>query len=168
MTTLAQVEGGTTATMTLTLNSLASDTNLLAGRGSTAQSNATNKYDDYHVAGKIKMGTTPTANTVVEVWAIGAQNDTPAWPDAFTGTDGNISMTSRNVLFGFGKLVVALQNDATTTGRIYYFGPVSIAQLFGGIVPIQFGIYVVHNCVAALDASAGGSVYLTGVQYTST
>jgi hypothetical protein len=37
----------------------------------------------------------------------------------------------------------------------YYFGPVSVAQAFGGRLPGQFTVFVVHNAGSALNATAG-------------
>ena len=49
----------TAADVTITLASLATDTNLLTGRKSTAVDNSSNKYLDYLISGKITTGTSP-------------------------------------------------------------------------------------------------------------
>ncbi|NBW19056.1 MAG: hypothetical protein EBR82_64880 [Caulobacteraceae bacterium] len=57
---------------TITLASLASDTNLLAGRESNAIDNSSNLYLDYLISGKVTTGTSPTTARSIEVWAVGS------------------------------------------------------------------------------------------------
>ena len=125
---------GSSAAITNAIASLASDTNLLAGYESAILDNTSNKYTDYLVGGQVTTGTSPTAAKTIEVWAVGALDDTPTWPDVFDGTTSAETVTSRDILFGFAKLVASLTTDATSN-RVYYFGPVSLAALFGGSVP---------------------------------
>jgi hypothetical protein len=56
--------------LALSLASLADDnTNGIAGRASTAVDNTTNVDLDHLVSGFVKLGTSPTAGRVIEVWA---------------------------------------------------------------------------------------------------
>src|SRR5437870_5532261 len=89
-----------TTALTLTLASLASDTNLLAGRASTAIDNTTNVDLDHLLSGAIRTGTTPTVSTTIEVWVysyLSIASGTPAYADGITGTDANKTITSTNV-----------------------------------------------------------------------
>ena len=52
------------------------------------------------------------------------------------------------------RLVASMVVDATSN-RSYYFGPVSIANLFGGTLPKFWGVYVAHDTAVALNATAG-------------
>ena len=151
---------------TITLNALASDaTNMLAGRSSAVIDNtSSNLYLDYLVGGTVESGTSPTAGTI-EVWAWAILNDTPTYPDVITGSDANATITTRNILAGFGRLVASMPVTATTNVK-YPFGPVSLASLFGGSCPEKFGFFVVHNTVAAL-ASAGNVISVTPVYATA-
>jgi hypothetical protein len=145
--------------LTLTLASLASDTSLLAGRASTAVDNTSNLDIDHLVSGMITTGTSPTVSTKIEVWAYASMKTatgTPTYPDSITGTDANKSITSANVKAPMLRLVAVLTVDATSN-RGYYFGPVSIAQLFGGM-PKFWGLFVVHNTAVALNATGGNHV----------
>jgi hypothetical protein len=73
------------AAYTKTFASLATSPTLVAGWETTAVSNTTNLYLDYGVGGIITVGTSPTANTTIEVWAYASRNDTPTYPDQITG-----------------------------------------------------------------------------------
>jgi hypothetical protein len=162
------------ADYTITLASLSSDTNLLAGRESTSVSNTTNLYLDYIIGGTIRVGTSPTADTTIEVWAYGSLNDTPDYPDVIDGTDSNETFNSRNHIIDSMAWLATLVVDSTTSDRDYFFGPVSLAAAFnrkhgGGLwVPKNHGIFVVHDTVAALNSTGGNhqishtGVYMTG------
>jgi hypothetical protein len=151
---------------TLTLNSLASSSTLLAGRASTAVDNTTNLYEDYLISGEVKMGTTPTTATFVEVWAYAIRGDDTNYPLGITGTDANFSMPSLGSKAGGVVRLGAIQVDLTTTGQVFDFASASLAQAFGGSCPSKFGLFVVHNCGAALDASAGGTFWYKGIYDT--
>jgi hypothetical protein len=146
--------------ITLTLTSLASDTNLLAGRESTAVDNTTNLDLDHLVSGVIRTGTTPTVSTRIEVWAYASWKTaagTPSYPDVLDGTDSAETITSANVKSSMLRPVATITVDATT-GRDYFVAPVSIASLFG-TMPKFWGLFVTHNNVAALDATGGNHVF---------
>lgn len=145
--------------LTLGLGSLASDTNLLAGRESSAVDNTTNLDLDHMVSGTIMTGTSPTVSTTIEVWAYApyrTASGTPTYPDVLDGTDSAETLTSANVKSSMLRLVAAITVDATSN-RAYYFAPVSIAALFGGM-PKFWGLFVTHNTAVALNATAGNHV----------
>ena len=138
---------------TITLASLASDANLLQGRESSEVVNTSNLYLDYLISGKITTGTTPTVSKVIEVWAIGSWDGTN-WPDVFDGTDSAETITSADIKNSVCRLVASMTVSATSNVT-YPFGPVSLASLFGGVVPTKFVFFVTHSTVAALNATAG-------------
>jgi hypothetical protein len=144
---------GTASDATITLASLASDTNLLAGRESSEIVNTSTLALDYLVSGKITAGTSPTASRSIEVWAVGSWDGTN-WPDVFDGTDSTETITSADIKASTCRLLAAMAT-ANTSDRTYHFGPVSIASAFGGVVPPKFVIFVVHNTGVALNATAG-------------
>lgn len=150
-----------TVTMTFVLTSLVSDTNLLAGRASTAVDNTTNLDLDHMVSGLITTGTSPTVGTTIEVWAYAPRSiatGTPTYPDSITGTDANKTMTSANVKNAALRLVASITVDATTA-RGYDFAPVSIASLYGGSLPPFWGLFVVHNTAVNLNSTAGNHLF---------
>jgi len=145
---------GTAADVTITLASLGPSSSYLAGQESTAIDNSTNLFSDYLASGKIKTNATITAGGRIEVWAVGSGDDGTFWPDVFDGTDSAETITNANIKNNICRLVASMQVDATGT---YWFGPVSIAAVFGGVVPKKFVFFVTHNTHAtnALSATAG-------------
>lgn len=146
--------------LTLGLASLASDTNLLAGRESTAVDNASSVLDlDHILGGFVTTGTSPTVNTVIEVWAYCSYktaSGTPTYPDVFDGTDSAETITNAGVK-GFLRLVDSMVVTATSN-IAYPIKPTSILQLFG-FMPKFWGIFVVHNTGVALNSTAGNHVF---------
>lgn len=152
-------------TIGLATGPLATDANLLAGRQSTAVSNTSNKYLDYLIGGKITTGTSPTASKTIEVWAYGSVEDSPIYPDVITGSDGNVTFTSRDILANGLALIASIPTD-NTSSRTYWIRPVSLLSLFG-VVPKNFGLFVVHNTGVNLHSTSGNhALYYTGVYQT--
>lgn len=153
---LSKYPATSSVALAITLASLASDTNLLAGRESDAQDNRSNGDIDALLGGKITTGTSPTANRVIEVWAyanISSSIGTPAYVDTIAGSNANRTLTSANVKQPMLRLVAQIVIDSTSD-RTYFFAPVSIASLFG-FMPKFWGAFVVHNCGVALNATGG-------------
>lgn len=144
---------GADSALTITLASLASSAGLTAGRESAAYDNSTAKDPDVLISGKISVGTTPTANTSIEVWVVAPIEDTPTWPDVFDGTDSDETVTNREVLLSCGRLGAVISVVATTSNVAYPIAPFSVAQLFGGNMPARFVLFVVHNTGAALNST---------------
>jgi hypothetical protein len=148
-----KVAYGTASDATITLASLGSDTNLLTGRESAEIVNTSTLALDYLVSGKIRTGTSPTASRAIEVWAVGSWDGTN-WPDVFDGTESAETITSAEIKSSICRLVSSMATSATT-GVDYHFGPVSIASLFGGVVPPKFVLFVTHSTAVALNSTAG-------------
>jgi hypothetical protein len=144
---------GTASDATITLASLASDTNLLAGRQSAAVDNTSTLALDYLVSGKITTGTSPTASRSIEVWAVGSWDGTN-WPDTFAAADAARTITSSDIKASVCKLL-GVMATSSTSNVTYHFGPVSVAAAFGGVCPPKFDVFVVHNTAVALNATAG-------------
>lgn len=159
---------GSSAALTITLASLATSATHLTGRESTAVVNTTNLYLDYLLAGKITLSsTTPTAGQI-QVWVYGQQEDTPTYPDGITGIDAGISLTSENVRNSALRLAAVLATGAFAS-RTHWIHPLSIRNLFGGIVPKRWGVFVTHNTVQNLHTTAGNhALWHTPVYSTTT
>ncbi len=156
---------GTPTAMTITLASLASDTNLLAGRESTAlDQKDTLDGVDIIIGGKITTGTSPTASRQIEVWVYGTWDGTE-YTAACTGSDAGKTVTAESkVAMKFACILPT--NSTSDTAYTFLVG--SVARLFGGIVPSKFGVFVVHNTGVNLNATAGNhEVYYTTVKYES-
>lgn len=139
--------------VTITLASLASDTNLLTGRESTAVDNSSNLYLDYLVSGKITTGTSPTTARSIQVFVVGSWDGTN-WPDVFDGTDSAETITSANHKNSVCRFLAEMATDATSD-RTYHFGPVSVASAFGGVMPKSFVVFVTHSTAVNLNSTAG-------------
>ena len=151
--------------LTITLASLATSSTFVAGEEATAVTNGTNKYDDVLVTGSIMVGTTPTANTSILVYAVAALDEAPTWPDVFDGTDSAETLTSVGVGASFLKFGAVLSVDAATSNVAYPFA-FSLAQLFGGIVPKDWTIFVTHNTGVNLNATGGNhNIKYQGIKY---
>jgi hypothetical protein len=150
------------------LNSLASDTSLLAGASSLAISNATNKYLDDMISGFVKnnTGSAPTVSKEIDVYLYGSYDDTPTYPDTIAGTDAAKTITTSNILASglapFGSAIVA-----ATTSQVNAFRGKSVSGAFGGILPKNYGLFIVHNSGQAIAASgntwSNAPVYMTSV-----
>lgn len=145
------------ATVTITLASLGSSSTFVAGREATAIDNSTNKYPELKVSGKITVGTTPTVNTQILVYVLERLNNTPTWPDVFTGSDAAATLTSAGVGRGFLKLGATLDVDSTTSNRAYPF-TFRIARLFDGVAPDFFSVFVTHNTGVNLNSTGSNHV----------
>lgn len=145
-------------TITISPASLASSATWVAGRESTLIDNTTNLYVDALVQGVITVGTTPTANTsiVVYVWGSSVSPATTAI-DVIDGTDSAETITSTGVRNSFMKIGAVLDVPAATSNIAYPFS-FGVAQLFGGVLPPYWGLFVAHNSGAALHATAGNHV----------
>ena len=159
--TTASIAYAAAATVTLTSSGLASTAGLLAGRQSDAVDNSSNKYIDALVGGKLVTTATTTTNTQIQIWAFASYDGTTFSASAGT-TDANFTPDAgaKNLM----RLLTIIPN-ITTTAVTYAWGPFSVAQAFGGVLPIKWGIYIVQNTGTAL--AAGGELKYTGVNYTS-
>jgi len=143
---------GSTATITAAVESLASDTNLLAGIESAIIDNTSDGFEDIILSGKVTAGTSPTASRSIEVWAVAW--DSYGWPDVFDGTTSGETITSSDIKNAICKSV-ATMSTSNTSDRAYFFTGVSAKQVFGGVLPSKFVLFVVHNTGVALNATAG-------------
>lgn len=150
--------------MTFTsLNSLASDTSLLAGASALAIDNgSTGAPLEIGVSGYIvnNTGAAPTVNKEIDVYAYAALDDTPTYPDTLLGTDAIKTITTANIL-NSGLVLLASMNLAATTSQVNPFRPVGLTSLFG-VMPRYWSIFVVHNSGQTIAAS-GNRVTAKGV-----
>ena len=154
------------AQLTISLASLGSSSTFVAGQESTVVDNSTNKYVDALLSGKVTVGTSPTASTQILVYVFSPINDTPTYPDVMDGSDSAETLTSAGVGRGFLKLAAVLDVDSTTSDRTYAFGQVSVAQLFGGVLPQRWSVFVTHNTGVNLNATSGNhEISYQGVKY---
>lgn len=147
--------------LTITLASLADSST--AGRESTAVDNRTNKFLDVLIAAKLKTQNSGSiaAPSAAFVYAYATADDGTTWPDTVTGTDAAITLNNPTQL----KLLGAIYAAAINTQ--YKGGPWSLAALFGGRMPAEWGIVVVNDTGTALSATGSDhGVWYQGVYAT--
>lgn len=150
-----KVNHASAGTITITNTSLADG----AYRQSTSVDNDTNGYLDAHVGGSIQTGTTPTADTNIEIYAY-ASYDGTNFTGGASGSDAAYTADGEEGLF---KLLEVITVDATSD-QDYVWGPVSVSQAFGGILPVKWGVVVLNNTGAALNATGtNNEVQFTGI-----
>lgn len=154
------------ATITITLASLATSATRVVGRESTAVDNSTNLYLDALVSGKITTGTTPTGGQI-DIWVYGSHDEVPTYMDVLDGTDSAETFAdenSRNSAMRLGAVIV----PDTTSDQTYWVAPFSVAQLFGGVMPRFWGLFVAHSTGVNLNATAGNhELKFTGIHLQS-
>jgi predicted porin len=159
--TTASIFYDAAGTITLTSSGLASTAGLLVGRQSTVVDNTSSLYIDFLVGGKLVTTATTTTNTQIQIWAFASYDGTTFSAGAGASDAGfTPDAGAKNLM----RLLIIIPN-ITTTAVTYAFGPFSIAQAYGGVLPIKWGIYIVHNTGTAL--AAGGETKYTPVKYTS-
>ena len=133
------------AAITMDVANLATSATFVAGRESSQIDNTTNKYVDALVFGRVSVGTTPTANTsiLIYVYAGDVSLATTA-VDVLDGTDSAETLTNVGIL-GALRLGAIVSVPANTSDVAYEVQPFSVAQLFGGVMPKFWGLYLTHN-----------------------
>lgn len=155
------------ATITIAPQNIATSSTFVAGVESDVIDNTSNLYVDVLVGGTWTVGTTPTINTQCKIYVGSVRDDAPAYPDVFDGTSSAETVTSAGVGAGFLKLAAVLTIDATTSDRAYGCGPFSVAQLFGGVMPLKWFLFIAHNSGVNSNTTAGNHVWkYTGITYT--
>ena len=148
MATTSQLYSAWTA-LTITLASLANG----SWRESTVIDNTSTLYDDILIGGTITTGTTPTANTAIEVYFY-ALADGTVYTGGASGTDAAYTADGEELLFPVCQII----NVDATSDQGYVFGPVSVRAAFGGAMPSKVGVIVKDATGVALNATAGNHV----------
>lgn len=152
-----------TATITISPENVATSSTFVAGVESAEISNVSNLDLDHLVSGKWRSGTTPTANTQVQIWVVPVISDdlssSVTYPDVFDGTASAETVTSAGVLQGLGRLAAVLNVDSNTSARDYFCAPFSVAALFGGVMPTRYVLFITHNTGVNSDTTSGNFVW---------
>jgi hypothetical protein len=145
MATITINTSGTKSTITMDVANLASSSTFVAGRESSQIDNTSNKYVDAHVSGKVSVGTTPTANTFINVYVWGSDVSLATTAiDVLDGTDSAETLTNTGILNAL-RLGAQIAVPANTSDVQYEVLPFSVAALFGGHMPRFWGLYLAHN-----------------------
>ena len=163
----ATVNYSSNTAITMDLANLATSSTFVAGRESTEIDNTTNKYMDCIVWGKVSVGTTPTASTIIAVYVWGANTSLGTTAlDVLDGTDSAETLTNTGILNAL-KFCASVSVPATTSDQQYPVLPFSVASKFGGVMPKFWGLYVSHNTAVNLRNTAvnTNSFEYVGVKY---
>ena len=140
------------------LSNLASSSTFLAGRESNQIDNTSTLYLDALVQGRIIVGTTPTVPCQLNIYVWGADTSLATTAiDVLDGTDSAETLTNSTVLTNSLILAQAAVIGVNTSNLTYPIAPFSIAQLFNGVMPKYWGLFVSHNMTAALKTDAGNT-----------
>ena len=145
------------------LTSLGSSSTWLAGYEWFEVDISSTPPRDVRHDGKIRVGTSPTANTEIRLYLV-ASNDGTNWPDVFDGTASAETVTSEGVRDGFAKLAAIMRVDSTTSNRDYFY-EFNAAAVFGGSLPKKYVVFVAHNTGVNLNSTAGEHTYRYTPQY---
>ena len=152
MTDFKTKYGAAWTDLTITLAALATSATKVAGRESAAIDNSADLFLDVLLGGKITTGTTPTDAKTIEVWVYGENLDDDTYNDVLDGTDSDETITSDDIKNSALKLAAVISTN-DTSDRVYYFGPISVARLFGGRMPRKWGVFVAHDTGVNLNAT---------------
>jgi hypothetical protein len=140
---------GSSAAITLTLTSLGNG----SWRQSTVVDNSTNKYLDALAGGSVQVGTSPTANSAIEIYAYGERDDAGNYTSGASGSDGSYTADGEEDEL---KLLEVITVDGTSD-QDYEWGPVSVAQAFGGILPRKWGLVFKNGTGAAFNGTGSNN-----------
>jgi hypothetical protein len=146
-------------TVTITTASLANN----AWRQSAAVDNTIDLFVDALLGGSIQTGTTPTVNTVIEVYVYGTWDGTNYTAGA-SGSDAAYTADGEEDELRF---LTSITVDATSD-QDYVWGPVSVAQAFGGVLPSKWGVVVKNGTAVTTNATGtNNACKFIGVKYVS-
>ena len=120
------------------------------------------------MSGSVSVGTTPTASTVIMFFVWGAETAPSSTAiDVIDGLDSAETITNTGVLYSMFRVGAAINVLVNTSDIAYPVAPFSIAQLFGGVMPKYWGLFVAHNTGVNLrnDAVNTNSFEYVGIKY---
>lgn len=142
-------------------------TSLTSGsyRQSAVVDNSSNKYVDALLGGSIQVGTSPTAGNTIDILLYGERDDgggTSQYTAGCSGSDAAYTADGEeDELFPLYSITV----DATSD-QDYEFGPIAVAQAFGGILPRKWGVVVKNSSGATTNATGtNNEIKYTGIKY---
>jgi hypothetical protein len=128
---------------------------MLVGRVSAKISNATTLDIDHQISGEIVTGTSPTAGSQIEVYLVPAIKMTagvPTFPDGIDGTDSAKTLTRADIKYS-GFYWLATITVTGVSNQVYPVKPVSIAQQYGGSMPMEYCVMQINGTGVNLNAT---------------
>lgn len=146
-------------TVTITLASLADG----SFRQSASVDNDTDAFFDAQVGGSIQTGTNPVAGENIQILAYASYDGT----NFTAGASGSDAAYTADGEEGLLKLLEVIEVDATSD-QDYVWGPISVGQAFGGVLPVKWGIVIKNDSGAALNATGtNNEVQFTGITFNT-
>lgn len=133
------------ATITVTLTSLANG----SARESTAIDNTSNKYLDAIV--RVLTNGQASGTGLMDVYVYAALGDAASYTDGATGSDAAFTAANRRN----AKYLDSIQMNAGTAVQAVLR---SVASVFGGLLPEEWGLIFINSSGAALSATGGDHV----------
>jgi hypothetical protein len=169
MATVATQTYSANTAITLDLSSLGQSTTFVAGRECTQIDNTSTMYIDaiVNVLGITGSASTATIGQGINIYVWGADTSLATTAiDTLDGTDSaeTITLPTLQSLRFAGRAYTTV----TTASQVYYFMPFTIAQLFGGVMPKFWGLFVATDLAGGLAASMSAKFSFNGITYTNT
>ncbi len=149
------------------------DATLAAGEFATSAifDNTTSLFMDVLVGGLLELdASTPVAGDTMDIYIVGQYSGTAT--DMTAAIDALLNAETEEIedtAFVKANLIllasVSVESAVPATAQGYHWGPIGVAQLFGGIMPQRF-MLILHNNTAGTMA-AGPDVNTVGITYTS-
>lgn len=163
---------GTSSTFAMTgIEDVDSSSTWTVGWTTSSVNNTSTLAVDYLVSGQFTTEATNRQPGYIYVYAYAAFTETPTWPDLFSsGTEGSVGAANvhdTEQRDGGMRLVAAMEVD-NGASEVYTFPPTSIAQVFGGIVPSYWALWVTSNAATSTNdwcVSSGTALYYSPAFY---
>lgn len=144
--------------VTITLDSLATSADLTVGVQSDDFIIGANCFDVTVSGVIVGNSVAPTDVMSIEVWLIPQRTD-GYWPDTFTDTNGARTVSSRNELWAYGKLIKSIPTNAAVS-HSYSFEERLTNCLGSAALPSSCVIFVTHKMGQALAATGSSIGYV--------
>ena len=139
-------------------------------RSSANFDNATTKYVDVLVGGMIgSAGTSWAAGETVDIYVSANYSDTTtdvtgARDGAYALGDGVQTADTDFIKANLTLMTSIGLHGTPTTDMDYHWGPIGVAQFFGGVMPKDFHLLVHNNTSGSVDS---GNINTIGVTYVT-
>ena len=153
MSVVSTLYGPANQSITITLNSL-------AGSGNQQQSTAISNTGTVYLDAQVQFSVV-TTNGAVSTGAVKCYSYATAgssYGDTVTGTNGTVTLTAPPNL----RLLSVLNCPSGST--VYTSDPVSVAAVYGGMLPPSWGIVIENDTGAAFGSSTSNLAWFQGVQ----
>lgn len=128
----------------------------------------TRRYVDAMLSGRITLNASATTDDVVEIYCYGGLDQAVASALGGSlngGLDGNQSVETEGTAFNYENLHLIGVITADVANGTIYWGPWSVAQVFGGVLPQRWGVMIHNNTSGALGADP--ILQYEGINYDS-